>query len=382
MALKKCRECRNEVSPKAETCPHCGIKLKERVWLGCLLFIAVLSAPFFPGFSLGVGVVLVASILAHLYVPPLRLGMGKFLRVSSDRPIRRVMKLMGFGFIAALLIFASVGTYSMQRRSDEAASQQAADDAVRAQADEAAKAQVLRLVDKAKTALAEGKLDGAVQALDEASKVKRARNRGLIVDLQASIKNSIDPAWVRHLLIGLPAAEFEAFRVEGQTPKSFSLGYAILTDRVVMTAKTQLETAAIERAENKKKADEKAAAEKLAEAAKAEAERLAAVRKADERKKAEAAAIQAAKPALEVESFEWSAGEYGNRFLKGVVVNNTGKSYRYASVQFNLYDASGAQVGSAIANVNNLEPHGKWKFEASVLQDTATKARLIGVNGY
>ena len=30
-----------------------------------------------------------------------------------------------------------------------------------------------------------------------------------------------------------------------------------------------------------------------------------------------------------------------------------------------VYDESGAQVGSAMANINGLEPRGKWKFEAT-----------------
>ena len=39
MALTKCKECKKEVSTKAEACPHCGARLKEKS--GCLSYIFV-----------------------------------------------------------------------------------------------------------------------------------------------------------------------------------------------------------------------------------------------------------------------------------------------------------------------------------------------------
>lgn len=87
-------------------------------------------------------------------------------------------------------------------------------------------------------------------------------------------------------------------------------------------------------------------------------------------------------PALEVVNFEWGSGQYGTTVLVGTVRNNTGKTYSYVQVEFNLYDESGAQVGSTFANVNNLEPGGTWRFEAVVLEHRASKARLKGVTGF
>ena len=90
-----------------------------------------------------------------------------------------------------------------------------------------------------------------------------------------------------------------------------------------------------------------------------------------------------AKPDLEVQSFEWAHGDDDDlRYIKGVVVNNTDNDYGYVQVEFNLYDKDGNQVGSTFTNVNNLEPHGKWKFSALVNEDSATKAKLKGVNGH
>lgn len=37
MALKKCKECGNEVSTNADSCPHCGARLKNK--MGCFGFI-------------------------------------------------------------------------------------------------------------------------------------------------------------------------------------------------------------------------------------------------------------------------------------------------------------------------------------------------------
>jgi hypothetical protein len=42
MALKKCKECGNEVSTKAKTCPKCGAPVKSSSSFGCLTIIGVL----------------------------------------------------------------------------------------------------------------------------------------------------------------------------------------------------------------------------------------------------------------------------------------------------------------------------------------------------
>lgn len=88
------------------------------------------------------------------------------------------------------------------------------------------------------------------------------------------------------------------------------------------------------------------------------------------------------KGGLEVVDFDWKVGEFGNKYLVGTVKNNSDKQYSYVQVEFNLYDESGVQVGSTFANVNNLEPYGTWKFEAIVIEDNATRAKLKGVSGF
>jgi hypothetical protein len=54
--------------------------------------------------------------------------------------------------------------------------------------------------------------------------------------------------------------------------------------------------------------------------------------------------------------------------ITGIVVNRTGRKLGYAQFTFNLYDSTGAQIGSALANINGLEPNGRWRFKAATFQ--------------
>lgn len=48
MALKKCKECGNEISTDAKVCPHCGKKQppKMRTQIGCLILFLIFFIPF------------------------------------------------------------------------------------------------------------------------------------------------------------------------------------------------------------------------------------------------------------------------------------------------------------------------------------------------
>lgn len=50
--------------------------------------------------------------------------------------------------------------------------------------------------------------------------------------------------------------------------------------------------------------------------------------------------------------------------IEGIVKNKTNKKFDYVQVQFNLYDKQGNIVGQALANMNNLDANGTWKFTA------------------
>ena len=69
-------------------------------------------------------------------------------------------------------------------------------------------------------------------------------------------------------------------------------------------------------------------------------------------------------------------------YVNGTIKNNTDKQYSYVQVTFNLYDASGAQIGTAMANINNLEGNGTWKFKAIGGTQNATRYKLAEITGW
>ena len=76
-----------------------------------------------------------------------------------------------------------------------------------------------------------------------------------------------------------------------------------------------------------------------------------------------------------------SVGEFGGK-ITGIVVNRRSRKLSYAQISFNLYDASGAQVGSALDNINGLEPGGRWKFEASSFGTKFSKYKINELSGF
>jgi hypothetical protein len=79
---------------------------------------------------------------------------------------------------------------------------------------------------------------------------------------------------------------------------------------------------------------------------------------------------------------ESPSNPYGYGNIMGTVKNNGGNTYKYVQVTINLYDSSGAQVGSTLANINNLEPGGTWKFSAPILQKDTTSYKVKEITGF
>jgi hypothetical protein len=50
--------------------------------------------------------------------------------------------------------------------------------------------------------------------------------------------------------------------------------------------------------------------------------------------------------------------------ITGTVINRRKDKVRYTQITFNIYDQSGARVGTALANINDLEPGSSWNFKA------------------
>ena len=54
----------------------------------------------------------------------------------------------------------------------------------------------------------------------------------------------------------------------------------------------------------------------------------------------------------------------------------------YVQVSINLYDKNDSQVGSTLANVNNLEPGKTWNFEAPVMEQNVASYKIVEVTGF
>ncbi len=71
--------------------------------------------------------------------------------------------------------------------------------------------------------------------------------------------------------------------------------------------------------------------------------------------------------------------------ITGVAENTSGQNLSYASVEFSVYDASGNNLGTALANINNLGKGDTWRFEATLLSFPSTRPtsfKLVEIIGY
>lgn len=87
------------------------------------------------------------------------------------------------------------------------------------------------------------------------------------------------------------------------------------------------------------------------------------------------------KPKLELLSSTNEYADYVN-YIVGTVRNNTSRQYSYVQVEINLYDKSGTQIGSTLANANNLEPNATWKFKAVVIEDNVASYKIKDITGW
>lgn len=85
---------------------------------------------------------------------------------------------------------------------------------------------------------------------------------------------------------------------------------------------------------------------------------------------------------LIVQEFTLERDTYGTGKIVGVLKNTTGRAYKYVQIEFNLYDGAGSTVGSTLANINNLDPDGTWRFEAPVFQAGATEAQVKNITSF
>jgi len=93
------------------------------------------------------------------------------------------------------------------------------------------------------------------------------------------------------------------------------------------------------------------------------------------------ASQQNSSPVLTLGSWEFTIDKYSS-YIHGTVTNNSDQTLSYVVIKFNLYDNYDNQVGDTLDSVNNLLPHGTWKFKAYVTKDTATRAKVIELKYY
>ena len=90
---------------------------------------------------------------------------------------------------------------------------------------------------------------------------------------------------------------------------------------------------------------------------------------------------EASRP-LTVEPGGWTRDRHGLLFATGVITNTTGRRLRYLEVTFPLFDAAGKQVGTAIANENNVAPGARWQFRALVSKKGVTEMGAPKIRSY
>lgn len=95
------------------------------------------------------------------------------------------------------------------------------------------------------------------------------------------------------------------------------------------------------------------------------------------------------KPKLTVSNAQMSVTYYEylgySATITGTAENISGKNLSYASVEFSVYDASGNNLGTALANINNLGKGDTWSFEAILLSFPDTRPmsfQLVEIIGY
>ena len=82
-------------------------------------------------------------------------------------------------------------------------------------------------------------------------------------------------------------------------------------------------------------------------------------------------------------SDEKTTDALGTTYIEGEIKNDTDKSYSYVQVTFNLYDDNGAQLGTAVDNINNLEPNATWKYKAlGLVTEKVSSYKLVEITGW
>lgn len=97
----------------------------------------------------------------------------------------------------------------------------------------------------------------------------------------------------------------------------------------------------------------------------------------------ETVAIEAATEIKQLEVIEAEKEDNGYiTHIVGSLKNNTDRKYSYVRITFNLYDKSGAQVGTATDSIKELESGGVWKFKTVILGKEFDTYKVSDITAY
>ncbi len=269
-----------------------------------------------------------------------------------------------------------------------------------------ANAKVEKLVDNAVVALQNGVIDSAQRNLNDALGVPYADALAKARQISDQIDKLTDAEFLRTAFIDLPEDTWTQFKESGTIPARLASGYEGLDRSAAALAKAQIKEIDATRdnlrlvkleAERKEREAARLAAASAARRVEEERRRKAmaaaeaAKRETAERQRksdAEAAAARKSEEeydatglVLLLKSVEGKTTQFGGE-ITGTVVNRRARTLNYAQITFNLYDDSGAQVGSALANINGLEPDGRWNFKATSFGTKFVKYKFSKLTGF
>lgn len=360
-----------EVAPRVRgvqpSPPPAKTKPARRLWLGLVLAVGFITSPFYPDIPNWLGIIVLAMVALY-FVPLMRRPMGKFLRVTSDRPYLRTLKLGSIVVLGAFFLLCASTGREVVRNMKESQARDEAERQALAAAQATATAKVTELIEQARTALSSGDVSTAIGFLDQAVRVEHAQNRGLAATLRQEVNNSEDAGWVLEALASAQDDEFEAFASGGPLPGTLDLGYPVLSDRVILLARPQLDAAVAKRVENKRLAAEAAEAERQRREEAAIAQRKAAEQK----------------PALEKSQKEAAKAEIQNQLDQFMAVLNSAEPKLVESVSVNR----NGDIWTAKITVKNIfhlrhkqlrtqDAQTMWEWWASIASPKdADKARI------
>lgn len=81
---------------------------------------------------------------------------------------------------------------------------------------------------------------------------------------------------------------------------------------------------------------------------------------------------------IDLSNLELEQNEY-ETIVKGEIINNSNKEYRYISIDVQFYDKKGSIVDSQIEYIYDLKPGGSWNLETYSISEYSDSYKVVGV---